>query len=92
MILGENSSSNSSFSWAEVKFGVPQGSILGPLFFLIYINDITKVSINGTNIFLYADDTSITVTNPKYIDYKLTMTTIFDEVNTWFRMNLLNKY
>jgi hypothetical protein len=29
------------------------------------------------------------VTNPKYIDYKLTMTRIFDEVNTWFRINFL---
>jgi hypothetical protein len=87
--LDANSSTNSSSSWAGVKFGVPQGSILGPLHFLLYINDITKVSINGTNIFLYADDTSIIVTNPNYVNYKLTMTRIFDEVNTWFRINLL---
>jgi hypothetical protein len=40
-------------------------------------------------IILYADDTSIIVTNPKCIDYKLTMTRIFDEVNDWFRINLL---
>ena len=40
-------------SWTPVLVGVPQGSILGPLFFLIYISDLAK------GISLFADDTSI---------------------------------
>ena len=44
-------------SWASVFAVVPQVSVLGPLFFLIYINDLTK-DISSTNK-LFADDTSI---------------------------------
>ena len=44
-------------SWSPVFAGVPQGSALGPLFFLIYINDLTK-DISSTNK-LFADDTSM---------------------------------
>jgi hypothetical protein len=41
----------------DIKAGVPQGSVLGPLSFLIYINDITD-DLNS-NCFLYADDKSL---------------------------------
>jgi hypothetical protein len=47
------------------------------------------VSKKGENNFLYADDTSIIVSNPDYNGYKLTLNKIFHEVNTWFRDNLL---
>ena len=56
------------YKWKEksmirpVKCGVPQGSVLGPLFFILYMNNIVN-SVNANNIRLYADDTGVFMHN-----------------------------
>ena len=49
---------NKNSEFTEIRTGVPQGSILGPLLFNIYINDSFKVS-NKLNFIMYTDDTTI---------------------------------
>ena len=68
-----------------VKCGVPQGTCLGPLLFLCYTYDITKV----TNYLIFADDTSIGIEgdNESITAYKLE--SILQSFNKWVRNNKL---
>jgi len=51
---------NNTFSeWKQVISGIPQGSILGPLLFLIYVSDIQEICQSGSDLYLYADDAKL---------------------------------
>jgi hypothetical protein len=84
-----NNKMNISLSWEHVKSDVPRGSILGLLLFVLYINDLPKLASNNMSITLYADDTSVLVTNYDKDEYKKAMNRIFSDINEWFNSNIL---
>ena len=88
MTLNNIANNNDSSKWELLKCGVP-GSILGPLFFLIYINDPPTTVNNDNNVVLYADDTSIIITDTNRRDFNVNANQTFQDINTWFKVNLL---
>jgi hypothetical protein len=80
---------NITSEWEKIKCGVPQGSILGPMFFLIYINDLPTLINKDNNTVLFADDTSIVITDSNTRDFNIIANQIAHDINTWFNIILL---
>lgn len=71
-----------------VKIGVPQGTILGPLLFIIYINDIFKI-VDKPYLSAYADDTAIRVSGETWTDVQKNMNRVLKKVYLWLNNNQL---
>ena len=85
---------NTKSSILHLKTGVTQGSILGPLLFLIYINDFPRAS-NYFSFIMYADDTTLSSTLPniKHSHDQITaeqlIKTELNKIDVWLRCNKL---
>ena len=77
-----------SSEWAHVTQGVPQGSILGPLLFLLYVNDLPAVVAECT-VSLYADDVTIYYANKDEERVSEVLNANLQRVTTWIEANRL---
>ena len=73
----------------DMACGVPQGSVLGPILFIIYINDICNVS-DVVKCVLFADDTNIFCSERNLTDLQLTLNRELGKLFVWFSVNKLS--
>ena len=71
----------------DMKCGVPQGSILGPILFLIYVNDIRNATT--LNVLSFADDTTIITSSPDIKELYAKMNFELQKLEVWFMANKL---
>jgi hypothetical protein len=74
--------------YLNVDYGVVQGSTLGPLLFIIYINNLSKINING-HLYLFADDTALLVNGSSWEETYRKANADINKLKTWFDQNVL---
>ena len=70
-VTSPNSTQNFFPDWGTLKYGVSQGSVLGPLFFIIYTNDLPLRIHSVPEPILFADDTSVIISSRNFEDHCL---------------------
>ena len=72
----------------EVYSGVPQGSVMGPMFFLLFINDVSNFTTEGCVLNMYTDDVIIYTPAPNSDELQRKLQLCVDNVH-WYHINWL---
>jgi hypothetical protein len=88
----DNTTSNlkTTSTWEKIKHGLPQGSVLGPPLFLLHINDLPMAIVQNATAILFADDTSIIITERNARKLQDDLKISFGQISECFHLNFLS--
>ena len=80
---------NETSEYCEITYGVPQGSVIGPILFLLFINDISNFAVEGCVLNMYADDVIIYTSAMSTHELECKLQSCNDSISNWYDMNKL---